>query len=102
MCSKSAIGQAEFGEYFFMGDRLIIAAPLTGFGHRPFFVLTDLFVFNWSNGQFPRNRIEHDFHQTDKRGNLVGRQVIEKLQGVLFLIVHTGPRCARATSSYRR
>jgi hypothetical protein len=53
-------------------------------------------VVNGGAGEGTGNRIEHYLHQMDHRGNLIGRQLIEQLPGVLYIGAHLGPHYTMA------
>jgi hypothetical protein len=74
--------------------------PLARFGNTAFFLFGDRLIVNRSVGESARNRIEHDFHQMDHSGDLIGRQVIQQLPGVLYIGVHVWPHRWRKARPY--
>jgi hypothetical protein len=85
---KIGHGESEIGQHFLLRNGFVALEPFAGLGNGALFFLADLFIFRGRVSQSAGDRIEHYFHQVDRGGHLIGRQMIEQLPGVLYIGVH--------------
>ena len=91
MVSQSAIVKPNSDRTSCRGNRLVVLEPLMGFGDSLAILFGEWLVIERSVRQLAGKRVEHDFHDMHDRRDLIGRQVIQQLLGVLSVCVHSWP-----------
>jgi hypothetical protein len=87
---KIGHGESEFGQHFFVRNRLVVLEPFAGFGDGALFFVADLFIFGGRICQGAGNRIEHDFEQAAHGGEFFRGQDIEHRVRLLALLCEIG------------